>query len=779
MSRFVRRSAWLGLLVCARPCLADPPRVTSPEPQANAPAAPEKPAKERPDTLRMSSWGKVDGWILDAVSRKPVAGARVAVEVDGAFPEKGKGTDLADAAGHFEAHAPLGNITRRFDWGRLLTMHPVSLLLSPTSLTKKTKILDVTEVNVRVDAPGYQPFLGRVQATLLDPRDFRITLDEIWLARSGAALASFTPVNLRLEVIDGLTVEPSIAGPGEKVRITLTTHLPVDRGYHYRAYATSTAIRLVDAQVELKREKPAKDAPDPRRLVFTREVTLPKTPVDRWTEIGFFLVRNDTTVLRQRNMTALLQHVRTPEDRAAAEKVLEGYRLERAGEETGALARYAAARKERPGYTLAHLLCGDLAMRLRRPREAVDAYRQLADQDPRDYETARSRYAAALLETGRPADALAQLAGAETVLGKNRLPTPVELVRARIFASQGNFEEADKWLAKAGAGAELPEEALVEINLRRAEAAVKASPNNADLRLTYAHALVGIRRREEAVAQIRRATALEPSQPWAFLDLGTILWDLGQREEAVANLEHAAKLAPQNVEVLLALAGAYRDLARYPDALALYRKATEAQKLNLAARHYYALMLYATGQLKEARRQFIEVIAEAREKGDLRESGVPQAGLYIGPKRRLVAGFSVPEAVADLAILDALQDMDRHPDSGLLWQNIGNALLNLDLPDLALGALRKSAERDAALLETRFLTGVAYRKLGKPAQAERELEAVVAGNPLHPRARLELAQLYTDRGDLDRAQDQLALHAKNYPYQRAPRPVRSFTTSGG
>ena len=127
-----------------------------------------------------------------------------------------------------------------------------------------------------------------------------------------------------------------------------------------------------------------------------------------------------------------------------------------------------------------------------------------------------------------------------------------------------------------------------------------------------------------------------------------------------------------------------------------------------------------------------------------------------------------------MAILEALQDLDRHPDNALLWQNVGNALLDLRLPALALGPLRRARDRDPSLLETRFLLGVAYRKLGQADRARQELQSVVAANPLHPRARLELAQLYTDAGDLEQAQTELVAHTRNYPHERAPRLKQSL-----
>jgi tetratricopeptide (TPR) repeat protein len=702
------------------------------------------------------------------------------VEVDGAFPESGKSTDLTDEGGRFEARAPLGKISSKLDWGRVHTMSPLSLHVSPRSVTKQTKIIDAVQANVRVEADGYKPFVGRVRAKLLSAGSFSMTLDDVWLAPSDAQLTSFTPERRRLEIIEGLTVEPAVAAPGEKVKITLAAELPLERGYKYKAYATSTASRHVPAQVELKADKPKKGEPVSNRVVFSKEVTLPKSSVDRWTEIGFFLVWDDSVVLRQRDTKALLQVVRTPEERAAAEKVVEGFSKTRLGYRDEALQSYAAARKARPDYTLAHLLYGDLCLALDRPRDAQGAYRQLVQIDPRDYEYARSRYAQALFEGGDPKGAIEQTKDAEKTLGKQPIPADVWLIRARAFAAQGDFEEADKALASAGKEHLIPDSVLTEINLKRMAAAVKEKPDDPDVRLSYARVLHGARRREEAVQQIRKAVTLDPGQPWPFLDLGQQLWDLGRRQEAIANLKHAVDLAPDNLEAVLALGDAYRKSNRFQEALPLYGQVVEKQPLNLPARHHHAILLYAAGKLPEARKELLEVMNQARDKGDLRDNGIPipgpgllGTGLYFGPKRRLVHGFSVPEAAADAAILEALQDLDRHPDNGLLWQNIGHALLELDMPSLALTALKKSREHDPGVVETRFLIAVALRRLNQKDAARNELLAVIQENPLHPRARLELAQLYTDDGKLDLAQAEILAHTKNYPYERLNRPAQS------
>ena len=72
-------------------------------------------------------------------------------------------------------------------------MHPLSLVLDPRAVTKQTKLLDVTQVNVRIEADGYLPYVGRVRATLADARSFSVTLDDVWLAPEKGGGASFSP----------------------------------------------------------------------------------------------------------------------------------------------------------------------------------------------------------------------------------------------------------------------------------------------------------------------------------------------------------------------------------------------------------------------------------------------------------------------------------------------------------------------------------------------------------------------------------------------------------
>src|SRR3954454_15680342 len=120
-----------------------------------APAAPG--AREDVPQLKRSDSGKVTGWVVDAATRRPVAGALVSLEQDGQFPAAGKGVARTDASGRFTTQAPLGKIYSKLDWGRVLTMHPVSLLFGPLAVMKETRIIDVDRFNLRVQRQGYRP----------------------------------------------------------------------------------------------------------------------------------------------------------------------------------------------------------------------------------------------------------------------------------------------------------------------------------------------------------------------------------------------------------------------------------------------------------------------------------------------------------------------------------------------------------------------------------------------------------------------------------------------
>lgn len=741
----------LALAVLPAACLAEQP---APEAAKSAPAS--------SPTIKRPSWGRVVGWVVDASTRKAIPQAAVSLELRGEFPSSGKGTARTDQSGRFVSQAPLGRISSNVDWGRVLTMHPFSLLFSPRAMMRETRIVDVDRMNVRVTAPGYKPFFGSVNAADIHPDGYSLRLEDVWLAPAGGKLTSFSPDNLQHESIDSLTASPTICAPGDTVTVTLVAQLPLDRKFHYRAFLKSNNPRLIATDQPLKEQKPA----SPSQVVFSRAIKVPVTPGEPYAELGFYLIRNGQTTLVEPETKVMVQSASTPERKSAAQRIDEGYRLARRGELDAALQRYAAARAADPKYTLAHLFYGDLCLKLGKSAQAVEAFQRLVALSPEDWDVARPRHILALMQDGQINAAAQEAKQADQ---KNRkVPPAILLYQARIAALQGRFDDADKALAKAAQFIKIPVSTQREINLHRMQLATSAHPDDAELRLTYARVLGDAHRWDEAVAEIQRAVRLAPRDPWAYLDLANALRQAGRAGESAAPLARALDLDPTNSEARLMRAEALRDQGDYAGALTTYQQLAAEEKNNVRARHGCALMLLQERRLPDARQELAEVVQQTRAKGETEDLGLmmPMQSIYFGPKKRFVSGYSLPEGAADNVILDCLDDLDSDPRNALAWANIGGALVQLSVPRMALSALDRAAALDNSLLEVRYYRGLALRELGDRSGAEKELAAVVAANPLHPRARLELARLLSERGDLDDAQVQVLAHARNYPDER-------------
>jgi len=81
------------------------------------------------------------------------------------------------------------------------------------------------------------------------------------------------------------------------------------------------------------------------------------------------------------------------------------------------------------------------------------------------------------------------------------------------------------------------------------EAALRLHPNDADIHNRYGYTLLLMDRRQEGLAQIQRALALDPHWGPAEFNLGLALAAAGQNTAALPHFEAAARLMPDNAAV--------------------------------------------------------------------------------------------------------------------------------------------------------------------------------------------------------------------------------------
>src|SRR5262249_39316603 len=158
------------------------------------------------------------------------------------------------------------------------------------------------------------------------------------------------------------------------------------------------------------------------------------------------------------------------------ERVNEGFKLASAGEQALAVDKFREAAAADPGYAPALQYLGDSCLSLNRADEAAGSYQKLVALFPDGWVVARPRYALAVLQSGRPAMAAKELTGVESKV--KQVPYQVYLYRARSFAELGDFKAADADLTKAGRKMRIPAEVRDDINMKRAQAAVKEEPNS-------------------------------------------------------------------------------------------------------------------------------------------------------------------------------------------------------------------------------------------------------------------------------------------------------------
>ena len=211
-----------------------------------------------------------------------------------------------------------------------------------------------------------------------------------------------------------------------------------------------------------------------------------------------------------------------------------------------------------------------------------------------------------------------------------------------IRASQDNHLEAVKFLKKAAA----------------------LEPSDPSLQYNLAKALSSSGNEKEALIHHQRAVRFMPQNPEAWLNYGKSLLALNRNEEAVNTLNNALKINAQYPEALLNTAIALRNLQKEHEALALIDQVLSLQSEFYEGWLNKAITLKALKRIDEALACFDRAIKISPEKKD--------AWLSVGDT--LLESARMKDA---LACYEKLIELDpNHPEGhikrGLVLQKIGN-----------------------------------------------------------------------------------------------------------
>jgi tetratricopeptide (TPR) repeat protein len=298
-----------------------------------------------------------------------------------------------------------------------------------------------------------------------------------------------------------------------------------------------------------------------------------------------------------------------------------------------------------------------------------------------------------------------------------------------------------------------PEDAMA-----RADAVLRAHPDNVDALVLRGSALAGLSSYDDALTAIEQAIKIDPDRGATYTNLGLVELARGRRDEAESALSKAVDLSPKEPRARLALGNFYWAAGRTGEAEKAFDAALELEPSNVQANRFMASLKFSTGRRAEAE-PYLRRIADS--------SGAPEASLVLvdyylvtaRPKdaiariEGLKAGRNLPEVVLRLARAHAasgdlaksrsiVEDILKANDKDAAAQLLKGQLLLLEgKRDEAFAAIRAAVAIDPSSADAQFALGKMYAARGDGSAAQQAFREVLRINPRASGAQVELSVL--------------------------------------
>ncbi|MCI0407504.1 MAG: tetratricopeptide repeat protein [Acidobacteria bacterium] len=321
-------------------------------------------------------------------------------------------------------------------------------------------------------------------------------------------------------------------------------------------------------------------------------------------------------------------------------------------------------------------------------------------------------------------------AEAELTSAKDRTPQVQSLLADAARAYQrGNLLLTQQLLLKAGAAAPDDPDIALDLGdtlnrLQHMESArqhyvefLSRHPSASQVRLALGLTLMGLGRWEEAVNHIRRVTRELPQDQNARFNLGIVLARLGRTPEALAELRRAAKSSPPDPALLTELGITLMRAGEPAEAAKTLEQALSLDPDNVPALFNLGQCYGRLGRVDEAR--------EALERFSL-ASGRRER--YIDEKRLFRAAQARSDSLArvgkdEQALGALLAYRDSLADFPLFQQELGVAYLRAGRRQEAIAAFERAVAKDSSLTESHAQLAGLYQQAGEGDKAMRARQA--------------------------------------------------------
>jgi tetratricopeptide (TPR) repeat protein len=258
-------------------------------------------------------------------------------------------------------------------------------------------------------------------------------------------------------------------------------------------------------------------------------------------------------------------------------------------------------------------------------------------------------------------------------------------------------------------------------------------PGNVEAQIRAASVQLLAGRYDDARQRAEAAVRAAPDQPAAHLVLGHALGALHDRERSLVSLSEAVRLAPGRPELHVALGSAYWSAGRTEEAEAELRKAVEVAPADPAANRALALLFMATQRVADAESHWTTVARAP-------------AGDPFALADYLVLASRWPEALEEL---DTLARAEGTRDGAAL--RLASARFVRGDREGAHASLEALLDRDPRHVEGLLLRARLFAAEGRLGAALAAAESAVAVDPASTRALLLQGQILAASGANERA----------------------------
>lgn len=242
--------------------------------------------------------------------------------------------------------------------------------------------------------------------------------------------------------------------------------------------------------------------------------------------------------------------------------------------------------------------------------------------------------------------------------------------------------------------------------------AVVRCGRNEPLLLALAQAQLLARQVPAALDTLERLLALNATHIGALKVKARALYLAGRDAEAERTLTAASAVAPADDEILYDLGRIYYEQKRHREAAEQFQRAIRLNPLSHKAYDNLGLATEALGDVALALRHYLRAI-------ELAQTAHPRYDVVYANLADLMLKLGEYQRAFDLAA-EAAQ---RNPEDSRNFLLAGKALVKLKHDEVSLRWLERAVTVDPSYPDARYVLAQTYRRLGRAADAERELKA--------------------------------------------------------